>query len=230
MEGLDSRFLLDVLSIVFINLLLSGDNAVVIALAVKSLPPRERKLGIVIGAGLAVVLRILLTFYAAKLLGLQFVKLIGGLLLLWIAVKLMAEDEEEHSGHKVAANIWHALIYVVIADVTMSLDNILAIAGASKGNLNLLIFGLGLSIPIVLFTSNLLSRIMERYPLLVIAGAAILGRVGGDMILSDPWVVSMLHPAKWIEYSIEALCAVSVVLAGRWLGRAQGNTMVSNAP
>ncbi|MBI4902700.1 MAG: TerC family protein [Acidobacteria bacterium] len=230
MAGFDTQFLLSILTIVVIDLLLSGDNAVVIALAVKSLPQRERKMGIIFGTSLAVVLRIVLTFFAAKLLGLSFVKLVGGLLLLWIAVKLLAQDEEEHHGGHAASSLWTAMTYIVVADVTMSTDNILAIAGASHGSGALLIFGLGLSIPLMLFTSNLLSRFMERYPVIVVIGAAILGRVAGDMIMSDPWVVATLHPAKWLDYVVQALAVVGVVVAGRWLGRGQENTMVGNVP
>lgn len=230
MEGFDTQFLLSILTIVVIDLLLSGDNAVVIALAVRSLPPKQRKIGMLAGTGLAVILRIILTFFAAKLLGLSYVKLIGGILLLWIAVKLMAQDEGEHSGGKVASSLWNAMVYIVVADVTMSTDNILAIAGASEGSGPLLIFGLGLSIPLMLFTSNLLSRLMEKYPIIVIIGAAILGRVAGDMIMSDPFIMQTFQPAKWLDYGFQAAAAIGVVLVGRWLGRTQGNTMVSNAP
>ena len=230
MAGFDTQFLLSVLTIVVIDLLLSGDNAVVIALAVKSLPARERRLGIIFGTSLAVILRVLLTFFAAKLLGLSLVKLVGGILLLWIAAKLMAQDEGEHHGGKVASSLWTAMTYIVIADVTMSTDNILAIAGASEGSGPLLIFGLGLSIPLMLFTSNLLSPFMERYPAIVLIGAAILGRVAGDMIMSDPWVVDRLHPSKWLDYGVQALAAIGVVVVGKWMGRAQENTMVGNVP
>jgi YjbE family integral membrane protein len=219
MEFLDHNFLLSILSIVLIDLLLAGDNAVVIALAVKSLPPRERRLGTIAGAGLAVGLRILLTFFAAQLLLVQFVKLIGGALILWIAVKLLIQDTEAHEGVKEAASLWQAMVYITIADVTMSTDNILAIAGTSKGHVGLLIFGLGLSIPFVVFTSNLLSRIMDRYPVIVLIGSAILGRVGGEMIITDPWVVQAFGPPKALEYIVQAVMAVGVVAAGRWLGR-----------
>lgn len=172
MEFLTTQFLLDILAIVLIDLLLAGDNAVVIALAVKSLPPRERNIGITFGAGMAVILRIGLTF-ASQLLQVQFVKLIGGLLILWIAVKLLVQDAEAEEGGKEARTLWQAMIYIVIADITMSTDNILAIAGPSKGHIGLLIFGLGLSIPFVVFTSNLLSRIMDRFPIIVWIGSAI---------------------------------------------------------
>lgn len=217
MEFLTTQFLLDILAIVLIDLLLAGDNAVVIALAVKSLPARERRIGITLGAGFAVALRIVLTFFAAQLLQVQFVKLIGGLLILWIAVKLLLQDAENQEGGKEAANLWQAMMYIVVADITMSTDNILAIAGTSKGNVGLLVFGLGLSIPFVVFTSNLLSRIMDRFPIIVWIGAAILGRVGGEMIMTDPWVHDTFHPAKWLEYGVQVALTVGVVAAGKIL-------------
>ncbi|MBL8176791.1 MAG: TerC family protein [Bryobacterales bacterium] len=212
-----TQFLLDILAIVLIDLLLAGDNAVVIALAVKSLPERERKIGITAGAAFAVVLRIGLTFFAAQLLQIQFVKLVGGLLILWIAVKLLVQDADNDEGGKEASTLWQAMLYIVIADITMSTDNILAIAGTSKGNVGLLVFGLGLSIPFVVFTSNLLSRIMDRFPAIVWIGAAILGRVGGEMIMTDPWVHVTFHPAKWLEYLVQVALTVGVVAAGKLL-------------
>jgi len=219
MEIFTTQFLLDILSIVLIDLLLAGDNAVVIALAVKSLPEREKKIGIMLGAGLAVVLRIGLTFFASQLLLIQFVKLIGGLLILYIAVKLLIQDSDDGHSSKEATTLWQAMTYIVIADITMSTDNILAIAGTSKGHLGLLIFGLGLSIPFVVFTSNLLSTIMGRYPIIVPIGAAILGRVGGEMIMTDPWMHTNFHPAKWLEYTVQAVLAIGVVVVGRYLAR-----------
>ncbi|HUQ93316.1 MAG TPA: TerC family protein [Bryobacteraceae bacterium] len=218
MEFLTTQFLLDVLAIVLIDLLLAGDNAVIIALAVKSLPPREKKIGIMVGAGLAVVLRIGLTFFAAQLLLLQFVKLVGGLLILWIAVKLLVQDSDNAHG-KQASNLWEAMTYILIADITMSTDNILAIAGTSKGHIGLLIFGLGLSIPFVVFTSSLLSRIMDRFPIIVIIGSAILGRVGGEMIMTDPYVKATFAPPDWLNYLVQAVLAVGVVAAGKLLSR-----------
>lgn len=217
MEFLTTQFLLDILAIVLIDLLLAGDNAVVIALAVKSLPERERRIGIMVGAGMAVALRIVLTFFASQLLLIQFVKLVGGLLILWIAVKLLVQDSGEDHGGKEATTLWSAMLYIMIADLTMSTDNILAIAGTSKGHLGLLIFGLGLSIPFVVFTSNLLSRIMDRFPVIVPIGAAILGRVGGEMIMTDPWVHTNLHPPKWAEYAVQAVLAIGVVAVGKYL-------------
>jgi YjbE family integral membrane protein len=205
-------------SIILINLILSGDNAVVIALAVKSLPRKQRIKGIAFGSALAVILRVILTFFAAQLLEIRFVKFGGGALILWIAVKLFIEGSSEDSAHKEARSLWHAIWVIIVADLTMSLDNVLAVAAASKGNLFLLIFGLGLSIPFVVFTSNLLSMLMDRYPMLVYIGAAVLGRVGGEMIITDPFVTSLFQPSEWFQYGFQAFFTVAVLAAGKlWL-------------
>lgn len=219
---LNARFLLDILSIVLIDLLLAGDNAVVIALAVRNLPPAQRRIGISVGAGFAVVLRIVVTFFAAKLLQIQFIKMVGGLVLLWIAVKVIADSGEQEEGGKEAASLWQAMWIIMIADITMSTDNILAVAGASKGNMFLLLFGLGLSIPFVVFTSGLLSRLMDKYPVIIYIGSAILGRVAAEMILTDPWTNELLHPPHWVIWVAEAISAASVVAAGWWLRKRKG--------
>jgi YjbE family integral membrane protein len=156
------------------------------------------------------------TFFAAKMLKIAYIKMAGGILLLWIAVKVIADSKLGEGGGKEAASLWQAMWIIMIADITMSTDNILAVAGASKGNLILLLFGLGLSIPFVVFTSGLLSRLMDRYPLIVYAGSAVLGRVAGEMILTDPWTVDVLHPPHWWVYTAEAVCAGAVVAVG-WL-------------
>ncbi len=211
-------FLLSVVSIVFIDIILAGDNAVVIAMAVKSLPPRQRLRGIIFGAGAAVILRVILTFFAAQLLLIQFVKFAGGALILWIAVKLLIEGSDCDEDEKECPTIWHAVWIIVVADLTMSMDNVLAVAGASKGNLFLLLFGLGLSIPMVVFTSNLLSKLMDKYPFILYLGAAILGRVGGEMIMTDPFIQSSLHPPATLRYSVETFLAVGVIVAAQiWL-------------
>jgi len=220
MPELTPTFFLDALSIVLIDLLLAGDNAVVIALAVRSLPPKERRLGIILGSGLAVSLRIGVTFFAAQLLRTEFIKLVGGVAILWIAVKLLKDAGPVDEGHgKQAGSLWEAMWLILVADITMSIDNILAVAGASKGNLFLLIFGLGLSIPLVVFTSRLLSTLMDKYPIIIYIGSAVLGRVGGEMMLTDPWVVRMFHPPHWMDYAAQAFFAVAVLVVGRMLMR-----------
>lgn len=213
MPTLTPQFLLDALAIVLIDIILAGDNAVVIAMAVRSLDESQRRVGIMAGAGLAVLLRVTLTFFAAQLLQTELIKLAGGVLILWIAVKLLAEGGGEEAGSE-ARNLWQAMWLILVADVTMSTDNILAIAGASKGNFGLVLFGLGLSIPFVVFASRILSTLMDRYPVIVYLGSAVLGRVGGEMLLTDPWVERHLAVPHWTVWLAEALFAALVVGLG----------------
>ncbi len=216
--SLDWSFFAGFLSIIMINLILSGDNAVVIALAVRSLPRKQRIKGIVFGSAVAVVLRVVLTFFAAQLLLISFVKFVGGLLVSWIAVKLFIEDAEEHKLKEDAASFLQAIKIIVIADLVMSLDNVLAVAAASQGNLFLLIFGLAMSIPIVVGTSSLLSTLMDKYPVIIYIGAAVLGRVGGEMVMTDPFIVKIFNPGNVSLYTVEALFTVGVVVAGKlWI-------------
>jgi YjbE family integral membrane protein len=214
----DWAFVSSLLSIVIIDLILAGDNAVVIAMAVRSLPKAQRTRGILFGSAAAVVLRVLVTFIASKLLLVDFIKLVGGAVILWIAVKLFVEGSPEESVEREATTIGQAVKIIVIADITMAVDNMLAVAGASHGNLFLLIFGLGLSIPFVVFTSNLLSMLMDKYPVIIYIGAGILGKVGGEMMITDPFVMEWLQPSKWLIYATEAFFAVGVIVAGKlWL-------------
>ncbi|MEI6106557.1 MAG: TerC family protein [Opitutae bacterium] len=201
-----------VLSIVLIDIVLAGDNAVVIALAVHTLPPKQRLMGIMLGSGVAVLLRVGLTFIAAQLLVMNYVKLIGGLLILWIAVKLLIDNTGDKAHGKEAGSIWQAVWLILVADITMSIDNVLAVAGASKGSFPLLLFGLGLSIPLVVFTSNLLAKLMDRYTVIIYVGAAILGKVGGDMIMTDRLTQEIFHPAAWLVHAVEGLLALGVIL------------------
>ena len=207
--------LMAILSIVLIDLLLAGDNAVVIALAVQSLQPRQRRYGILLGAAFAVILRIILTFFAVKLLAAPYIKLLGGVLIIWIAIKLLNDSNDDTSGRKKARGVWQAVWMIVVADITMSTDNILAVAAASKGRLTLMAFGLLLSIPLVVFTSGMLSMLMARYKWIVWAGAALLGKVGAEMIITDKVVLNQLsHPAE-VQNVAEAI-GISVVLLIGW--------------
>jgi len=226
----DLKFLSALFSIVIIDLILAGDNAVVIAMAVRSLPHDQRKKGIIFGAGAAVLLRVVLTFFVAQLLKVSYVKLAGGILILWIAVKLFIEGAPEDKQERPATTMWQAIKIIVIADISMSLDNMLAVGGASHGNLFLLFFGLGLSIPFIVLTSNLLSILMDRYPIIIYIGAAILGKVGGEMIITDPFTVrhlpasllapGMQAPVAALQYSIEVIFAAGVIIAGKlWMRR-----------
>lgn len=218
-DWLTTERLLAALNIVFIDILLAGDNAVLIAMAVQRLTPKERKLGILCGAAGAVVLRVALTFVAARMLSVPFLKIVGGLLILWIAVKLLSESGGQEDGGKSATSLWQAMWLILVADLTMSLDNILAIAGASKGHMDLVVFGLLLSIPFVVFASSWLSGLMDRYPVIVLIGAAILGKVGAEMILTDPWLVAQIHVPAVAEYALQALFAVGVVVVGKAMRR-----------
>jgi YjbE family integral membrane protein len=216
-ETLTWTFFFGIINIVVIDLILAGDNAVVIAMAVRSLPRRQRRWGIILGAGAAVLLRVVLTFFVAQLLGIQFVKLAGGVLIAWIAVKLFIEGAPEQTD-KEAKSLLQAMWLIIVADITMSTDNVLAVAGASHGNPFLLFFGLALSIPFVVFTSNLLSTLMDRYPIIIYIGAAVLGKVAGEMIFTDPAVMGWLALPKWFLYAMEAVFAVGVIVVGKlWI-------------
>ena len=211
----DWTFLSSLFSIVLIDILLAGDNAVVIAMAVRTLPKEQRGKGIIYGSLAAVLLRISLTFFVAQMLFISYIKLIGGIVIVWIAVKLFVEDEEAVETHKEAVTLWHAVRLIVIADITMALDNMLAVGAASNGNFFLLFFGLGLSIPFIVFTSSLISRLMDRYPVIIYIGAALLGRIGGLMIISDPVISRLITPTPLIIHAVEFACAAAVILVGR---------------
>ncbi|NYZ14647.1 TerC family protein [Azospirillum sp. RWY-5-1] len=191
---MQGEFAMALVQIIWINILLSGDNAVVIALACRSLPPHQQKLGIILGTAPAVVLRIVFTVFIVYLLQVPLLKLIGGLLLLWIAYKLLVPDDEEHA---VAGgnSLMEAIKTIVIADAVMSLDNVIAIAAAAKGDLILLVLGLSISIPLIVFGSTIVLKLIERFPMLVTVGAALLGFIAGEVIVSDP----LLH--DWLSHS-----------------------------
>jgi YjbE family integral membrane protein len=213
----NGAFFFGLLNIVFINIILSGDNAVVIAMAVRSLPKKERQWGIILGTAGAVILRIGLTFVAAKLLEVSFIKLAGGLLILWIAFKLLLPETGDENVKEVNG-LRQAVITILMADLVMSLDNVLGVAGAANGNLLLLFIGLATSIPIVVFASNIITKLMDRFPVIVLLGAAILGRVSGEMIMSDPWMVHSIfhgHPSHLLDYAVQSVLAVGVVVAAK---------------
>lgn len=212
----DWEFVVAVFSIILIDLVLAGDNAVVIAMAVKNLSGKQRRLGILLGAGGAVLVRVACTFVVAQLLNIQFIKLAGGAVLIWIGIKLLTEGAEECK-EKECGTLWHAVWIIVVADISMGIDNMLAVGAACHGNLFLLIFGLILSIPFVVFMSDLLARIMDRYPIIVWAGAALIGKVGGEMMITDPWVHTLLGPPKWVEYAVAVLFVLVVLGVGKLL-------------
>ena len=223
----DGAFVARLFQIILINIALSGDNAVVIAMAVRNLSRSQRSKGIVYGSLAAVVVRVVITFFVAQLLNTPWVKLAGGLVILWVALKLFAGEEAEDE-RSAASNVWEAVKIIVIADISMGVDNMLAVGGASGGSFTLLLIGLGLSIPIVVFAADLIARLMDRYPIIVYIGAAILGRVGGDMIMTDPRVVAWLQPSAFATHTVEAVLAVVVVVAG-WLMQRRGATRRARA-
>jgi len=211
-----------VLQIIAIDLVLSGDNAVVIALACRNLPAEQRRRGVLYGVIGAIGLRVALTAFAAGVLGYPYLKLIGGLLLLWIGVKLLLPTDDEGHNIKGADNLWGAVRTIVVADLVMSLDNVVAVAAASRDSVMLLLFGLAVSIPLIVWTSQLFMRLMDRFPFIVVLGAGLLGYVAGGMLVSDPlfkdWFGERLTDA---QYVIGAVGAGLVMAVGTWLARRQ---------
>ena len=210
-------FWIGLLKIVWINIILSGDNAVVIALAARSLPAEQQMKAVFFGSGAAVVLRIVLTVVAAKLLALPYLQIIGGLLLLWIGVQLLGEEDGGEGEAREHGSLMAAIRTILIADLVMSLDNVIAVAAAAKGNDTLLILGLAISIPLVIFGSTLMIKLMERFPIIVMLGAALIGWVGGETIASDVSLKSFAADAIWLHYVAAALGAALVVGLGKWI-------------
>lgn len=216
MEFGSPQFWLAGIEIIVINILLSGDNAVVIALACRNLPPHQRRWGVFWGAGGAILLRIVLTFFAISLLDLPWLKIVGGLLLLWIGVKLIADDGGE--GHQVTASnqLFSAVRTIVVADLVMSLDNVIGVAAAAKGSLVLLVFGLVVSIPLVIVGSQLIMKAIERFPMLVMAGGGLLGYVAGEMAVTDNAVSGWIEAhAHWLHWALPVGCILLVIGVAR---------------
>jgi integral membrane protein, YjbE family len=209
-------FWLAVLQIIWIDVLLSGDNAVVIALACRKLPPSQRLWGIVLGTMVAITLRVMFTGVVTTLMSMPYVKLVGGALLLWIAVKLLGPEENDKNGHiEPVDSLWRAVRIVAIADVVMSLDNVIAIAAAARGSYALLMFGLAFSIPLIMAGAALVIAVLERFPVVVWAGAALLGWIAGEIIAKDPLLSGNLDPnlahKVWIVGAIIGALLVVVV-------------------
>jgi YjbE family integral membrane protein len=208
------------LEIIVINILLSGDNAVVIALACRNLPKRQRRIGIFYGVIGAVILRIILTFFAVQLLLLPYLQLIGAALLVWIGIKLIAEDDEGDPSVQSSDRLFSAVKTVIVADLVMSLDNVIGVAGAAKGSLVLLIFGLVVSIPLVVVGSQIIMKLIERFNWLVVAGGGLLGYIAGEIATHDtavkPWVDAQAPDLHWI---VPIVGVAIVVVAGLWLVR-----------
>lgn len=213
----EPAFWLSVLQVIWINILLSGDNAVVIALACRGLPPRERMWGMIIGAGFASVLLIAFTGVVSVLLTLPYLKMGGALLLLWVAIKLLAPQAHDAEGTPEAADdLWRAVRIVVIADIVMSLDNVIAVAAVAHGQYVLLTLGLAVSIPMVIAGSAIILALLERFPVLIWGGAAILGWVAGDIFASDPAVLGLFQgiPEDRVELVAKIASAALVLAAG----------------
>ena len=216
----NTQFWVDVFKIIVIDLLLSGDNAVVIALACRNLPHEQRKKGILYGVIGAIGLRVLLTFFAANMLALPYLKLVGALLLLWIGIKLILPEEDGHGegGIKAEGHLWGAVKTIIVADFVMSLDNVIGVAGAAHGNTLLLIFGLLVSIPLIAWSSQLVLKLMDRFTFVIYGGAALLGYVAGEMLVSDALLKPLFENMTILHGVIPLVCAATVLLAGKWLG------------
>ncbi len=221
----DTHFWMAVLQIIAIDLVLSGDNAVVIALACRNLAPAQKRRGVLWGVAGAVGLRVVLTAFAASLMSYPYLRLAGGLLLLWIGVKLLLPDDDEGHDIDAASHLWGAVKTIMVADFVMSLDNVVAVAGAAHGSVFLLLFGLAVSIPLIVWSSQLIMKLMERHPLVIVLGAGLLGWVAGSMLVSDVavkgWVSAALPPARWLA---PPLGAMLVVAAGLLLARRRRGT------
>lgn len=210
-----SDFWIGLIKIVWINIILSGDNAVVIALAARSLPPHQQKKAVMFGSGAAVLLRVVLTVVAAKLLEMSFLQIIGGVLLFWIGVQLLT-DESGDEGHSTATgSLMAAVRTILIADLVMSLDNVIAVAAAAKGSMLLLVLGLAVSIPLVIFGSTLMIKVMERFPVVVLLGAGLIGWVGGETIVGDNALKEFMASHGWMHFVAAPLGAALVVGLGK---------------
>jgi len=209
-------FWIGLMKIIWINIILSGDNAVVIALAARTLPPEQQRKAILFGSGAAVVFRIVLTVVAVKLLALSYLQVIGGALLLWIGVQLLSGEDEEEGEAKEHGGLMAAVRTILIADIVMSLDNVIAVAAAAKGSTSLLIIGLAISIPLVIFGSTLMIKLMERFPIIVTLGAALIGWVGGETIASDVALKEFADANSWFHLTCAAVGAMLVVALGKY--------------
>jgi len=207
-------------SIILANVLLSGDNAVVIAMAARGLPAHRQKQAIILGSAAAIVMRIVLTLVAVKMLGLPYLKLVGGVALLWIGANLLYEDDDVHDHEARPIGVGAAVRTILVADLVMSLDNVLAVAAAAHGNTPLLVIGLAVSIPLIVFGSTMLLKVMQRFPLIITAGAALLGWLAGEMMLTDPALEGWFGPVPELAVKAAAVIgAAAVVTVGKWLQR-----------
>ena len=218
MESFTPQFWLAALQIIYINILLSGDNAMVIALACRDLPKNQRRWGIIWGAVGAIVLRIILTIFAVRLLELPWLKVVGGVLLLWIGIKLIIEEEGEDKNVKASERLWTAVRTVIVADLVMSVDNVLGVAAAAKGSVPLLVFGLLVSIPLVIGGAQIILKLIERFPIIILAGGGLLGWIAGKMLVEDAALVPWIHAnAPWLDWAGPILGVAIVIGGAQWL-------------
>src|SRR5512139_3460838 len=217
----DPTFWLSVGQIILIDILLGGDNAVVIALACRKLPEEQRRKGILWGVAGAIGLRVVLIFFALQLLALPLLKVVGALLLLWIGIKLLVpEHEDGHANVAGSTTLIGAIKTIIVADAVMSLDNVIAVAGAAKGSMALVVFGILVSIPIIVWGSQFVLRLMDRFPVVITLGAALLGWIAGEMIVRDVTLKHWLADAPvWLHYTTAAAGALLVVMIGKWRAR-----------
>lgn len=213
-------FLIAVGQIILIDILLGGDNAVVIALACRKLPPAQRSKGIFWGTVGAIVLRVILIFFALTLLQIPYLKIVGAVLLLWIGVKLLVPEDDEHSNIEGSDRLWTAVKTVVVADLVMSIDNVIAIAGVAENTggdhkMPLVIFGLLVSIPIIVGGSQIVIKLMERFPMVITAGGMLLGWIAGTMIITDPALEPYLTPSTVLKYASGTFGALLVAVVGK---------------
>lgn len=218
--ALNPTFWISVLQIIAIDILLGGDNAIVIALACRRLPEAQRKQGIFWGVVGAIGLRVILIFFALQLLAIPFLKIVGGLLLLWIGIKLLQPEEEVHDSIEGSTHLLGAIRTIIIADAVMSLDNVIAVAAAAKGDLGLVVFGILVSIPIVVWGSKFVLKLMDRLPVVITFGGALLGWIAGDMLLGDAVVKPYLEGQPgWLKYAASTAGALLVMAIGTWLAK-----------
>lgn len=217
---LQGSFWLSVAQIIAIDILLGGDNAVVIALACRRLPEDQRRKGILWGVAGAIALRVLLIFFALQLLALPYLKIGGALLLLWIGIKLLQPDDDEQAHIQGSAHLLGAIQTIIVADAVMSLDNVIAVAGAAKGGIGLVAFGITISIPIIVWGSQLVLKLMDRFPIVITLGGALLGWIAGEMLLGDVALEPVLTDLPGWAHQASALAgAIFVVLVGALLAR-----------
>lgn len=218
----DPQFWLAVVQIILIDIVLGGDNAVVIALACRRLPEHQRKLGIFWGVFGAIALRIVLIFFALSLLAIPYLKIGGAILLIWIGIKLLQPESEGEHEIDASTTLLGAIKTIIVADAVMSLDNVIAIAGAAKDDLSLVIFGLIISVPIIVWGSQLVMKIMDRYPITIAIGAGLLGWIAGDMVVTDVVTKEWVNmQAQYLHWVAPATAAVLVILVGKVMAARQ---------